>query len=212
MKKLFYIHRQTFWKSNEECSSPDVSFVPPMQRRRLSEIEKISLFLANSAVGNETDYRSVFASDYGEWKQTIQLIQQFFEEKSLSPAKFSISVHNASAGLFSLIKKNDQSYTCIAANERTIENGLLECFISKKPCLFVFSEETTPDFYKPVFKNPFIGHGVSFFLSEEELDFPIEIEFKHSKQNPLSFDELLDFIQMKKNAIQSSCFILRQCK
>ena len=114
--------------------------------------------------------------------------------------------------MFSLIKKNDQSYTCIAANERTIENGLLECFISDKPCLFIYSEEATPDFYISEFKNPFVGHGVSFFLSEEKSDFPIEIEFQHSKQNPLSFDELLDFIQMKKNVIQSSSFILRQCK
>ena len=211
MKKFFYIHSLNIWNADEVEAGPDISFVPPLLRRRLSEIEKITFYLGQKSAPDYQNFRTVFASDFGEWTQTIQLIQQFYEEGQMSPAKFSTSVHNAGAGLFSLFRKNYQSYTCIAANEATLQAGLLEAFITPPECLFVFAQETTPDFYKPVFENPYSGHGLAFFISEKESNFKIEVDFKTNNCDVLSFSELVEFFKTGKT-LTTPLFEIRKLK
>ena len=137
MKKIFYIQKYVLWQQNEKEEMPDISFIPTLLRRRLTAIEKIGLFLAHRLEPLPENCLIVFASRFGEWQQTIDLIQQFYSDKEMSPAGFSHSVHNAMPGLLSILSKNKSSYTSIAAQESTIEAGLLEAFCTSAPVLFV---------------------------------------------------------------------------
>ena len=101
----------------------------------------------------------VFASTYGQPEQSFKLLQALASQEPLSPAAFSLSVHNAVAGLFSIIHNLTGTSLTICAgadgigaafveaagllNERQTENVLLICF-----------EAPLPDAQRPYEVNP----------------------------------------------------------
>lgn len=141
------------WHSSAEEPKPDVSFIPPLERRRLTALERAALSVAHRVCPNGEDIPVVFASRWGEIGTTIKLMRQFHEEGEMSPAGFSASVHNAAPGAFSLFTKNHAPYTAIAAGENSREMGWLEACAMHCKVLFVYAEEATPDFYAPEFGN-----------------------------------------------------------
>ncbi len=173
--KIFYLHNICLVE-DESLVSLDYSFIPASFKRRMSKIEKLSLFLAKESSKNlSQNVPSVFVSRFGEWNKTIELMKEFYEDRELSPQGFSTSVHNASAGFFSIIFNNKESYTAIAGGKDSIENGILESYCMNTPNLFVFSEEETPEFYKDV--APRVKtFGFSFFISKKESDFKIVVK------------------------------------
>ena len=106
-------------------TKPDVSFIPPLERRRLTGVERAALAVAWQ-VRPEGEVPVVFASRWGEIGVTVKLMTQFHADREMSPAGFSASVHNAAPGAFSLLTHNHAPYTAIAARERSLEAGLLE--------------------------------------------------------------------------------------
>ena len=144
------------WRATPEAPSPDVSFVPPLERRRLTGVERAALhvarracepLLAGSPDGKLPSLPVVFASRWGEIGTTLKLMRQFREDGEMSPAGFSSSVHNAFPGAFSVLFGDKERYTAIAACERSREMGLLEASAMKGLVLFVYAEEATPEFY-----------------------------------------------------------------
>ncbi len=206
MNDMLYIDKYAFWTESETEKIPDVSFVPPMLRRRMTNIEKIAISLAHSVAPSTPDYKIVFASRFGEWQQTINLIKQFYSDKEMSPAGFSNSVHNATMGHFSLLTHNTQSYTSIAAGEKTLEMGLLDALTTDKPVLFVYAEEAVPEEYKHMFQRPLLGHAMACFITNNGKN---AYEFGKSGVGmlPLGFDELKTSI-INKTDIKTSCWVL----
>ena len=144
----------------------DVSFISPMERRRLTALEKAAISVAwkaQEAVGGAPDV-VVFASRWGEIGTTLKLMRQMFEEGEMSPAGFSNSVHNAAPGHFSLLTKNHAPYTAIAAAETTYEMGLLEASTYPGRVLFVYAEEATPELYRPHFADIQQAHAVAMVV------------------------------------------------
>ena len=120
--------------------TPDVSFVPPLVRRRLSPLQKVFFALAKG-VGAESG-ELVFASRDGEDTLTRRIVADFQADGSVSPQRFSTSVYNAAPGLWSVLTKNRSAYTALAAGDDTIECGLLEALGAGGETTFVFAEET----------------------------------------------------------------------
>ncbi|MDR0454691.1 MAG: beta-ketoacyl synthase chain length factor [Deferribacteraceae bacterium] len=150
------------------ADAPPVDFMPPMLRRRLSQNIKIAVYAAYNASAGYKDLRTVFASRYGEWQQTFKHLLNYYNENSVSPAGFSLSVHNAAAGLFSLITGNKSPYTSISATDYTFSAGLLETFMqleTNNTVLYVYSDESAPDFYKDRIKS-FLPCSVALLLSK----------------------------------------------
>jgi len=206
MNDMLYIDKFAFWRESESEKTPDVSFIPPMLRRRMTNVEKIAISLAYAVAPTEPDYQIVFASRFGEWQQTINLIKQFYNDAEMSPAGFSNSVHNAAAGHFSLLTHNTKSYTSIAAGAKTLEMGLLDAFTTKKPVLFVYAEESVPTEYKHMFSKPFFAHAVACFITDSGKN---AYEFKKNgvELAPLGFDELENLLRNKTD-IKTSCWTL----
>ena len=147
----------------------DVSFIGAMERRRLTALEKAALCVAwkvQKEAGCVPD-AVVFASRWGEIGTTLKLMRQMFEEREMSPAGFSNSVHNAAPGHFSLLTKNHAPYTAIAAAERTYEMGLLEASAYPGRVLFVYAEEATPEMYRPHFEDVQEARAVAEMLENE---------------------------------------------
>lgn len=209
---IFYIHNPSIITPESTFSSEDVSFIPPMLRRRMSFLQKESLFLAKKAIPcnlESYDFPSVFASQFGEWGLALKLFKQFFVEKELSPAVFSSSVHNAAAGFFSLLFNNKAEYTTISAGIKTLQMGFLEATLFRRSTLFVYAEEETPDFYNGYVPSV-AAHGLSLFLSEKESDFKVKVTYRNNSEaeSDFSFDEMHTFLKGEKDCIHADNFSL----
>jgi len=156
------------WKMSDESPSPDLSFIPAMERRRLTPLERAALSVAWQVYPKDEQLPVVFASRWGEIGTTLKLMRQQHEEGEVSPAGFSNSVHNAMPGHFSLLTHNRAPYTAIAAGEDSYEAGLLEASMQKGKVVFVYAEETTPEFYQPEFKEGIqTAHAVAMLIDNE---------------------------------------------
>ena len=126
--------------------APDVSFVPPLVRRRLSPLQKIYFALARQIEPPAPiPPIFIFASRDGEDTLTRRIVDDFHADGSVSPHRFSSSVYNAAPGLWSVFTKNVAPYTAIAAGDDTIECGLIETLAALKSgrdAVLVYAEET----------------------------------------------------------------------
>lgn len=154
------------WTAAAECPKPDVSFVPPMERRRLTSLERAALSVAHRALGG-ADARGlpvVFASRWGEIGTTLKLMRQMHDEGEMSPAGFSCSVHNAAPGHLSILLGDTASYTAIAAGADSYDAGLLEASTYPGKVLFVYAEEETPEMYAPHFGERCTARAVAMLI------------------------------------------------
>ncbi len=158
---------QAEWRATPEDPKPDVSFVPPMERRRLTGVERAALSVARKVYPEGEEVPVVFASRWGEIGTTVKLMRQCHDDGEMSPASFSASVHNAAPGAFSLLMKNRAPYTAIAARGRSREMGWLEATSMKGRVVFVYAEEDTPEFYRPEFGEVESARAEAFLLEVE---------------------------------------------
>jgi hypothetical protein len=97
---------------------------------------------------------TVFASRHGDAVSNVPLLEAVARGESLSPTRFSHSVHNAPAGLFSIAAKNRLPSTSVAAMRGTFVCGYLEAMTmfrrgQGRPVLLVMADEPLPP--------PFVG-------------------------------------------------------
>lgn len=162
-------------------TAPDVSFVPPLVRRRLSPLQKLFFALAKE-VERAPSNLVVFASRDGEDTLTRRTVEDFQADGSVSPHRFSSSVYNAAPGLWSVFTKNRAPYTSVAAGEDTIECGIIELLAGQAPSMFVYAEETGG------------GYGAAMTLASSG-ECAVEIVEGDPSLGPIGFDALAAFLR-----------------
>lgn len=196
-------------------AAPDVLFIPPLDRRRLTGVERAALSVAWK-VRPEGEVPVVFASRWGEMGVTLKLMEQFHAEREMSPARFSASVHNAAPGVFSLLTHNHAPYTAIAARERSLEAGLLEAIVQGAAArsvigpyqgvvVFVFAEEATPALYAPEFGPLQTACALAVRI---ESGGPCRAEFRAAECPPVTFDAADAFFSGRSDTLEASSFTL----
>ncbi|WP_354565536.1 beta-ketoacyl synthase chain length factor [Herbaspirillum seropedicae] len=119
---------------------PAVKAMPPMLRRRTSPVGKLALETAYGALtaaashpshdarpaASDLDIPVVFASRHGECARSVELQMALAEAAPMSPTAFSLSVHNANAGLFSIARGSAANTVAIAAGQSTVEHAVIE--------------------------------------------------------------------------------------
>ncbi|MEO8466763.1 MAG: beta-ketoacyl synthase chain length factor [Gammaproteobacteria bacterium] len=123
--------------------------IPASHRRRMSALSKMAVQCALEATANEHADFLVFCSQHGELPRTRELLGSLVAGTELSPAGFSQSVHNTSAGLYTIIKESHAPSTSVAAGAGTFAYGWLEAetFLaanSSKTVLLVSYDEVLP--------------------------------------------------------------------
>ena len=138
MRRRIRIIARRLLRRGEE---PDVSFVPPLARRRLSPLQKAFFHLARFD-GAPPPENVVFASRFGEDTLTRKLVEEFNSSGAVSPKDFSASVYNAAPGAWSVFTRNPATYTAIAAGADTVKCANIEALgMEKGPVLLVYAEE-----------------------------------------------------------------------
>lgn len=124
--------------------------VPSLLRRRVTPLGQMALRTALPLA--QTGIRYVFCSRHGEFQRTLGLLESIVMREESSPAEFSLSVHNALAGLLSIATGNKAGHTAIAAGPDSFGFGLVEalgCLTERpdEPVLLVYFDEPLPTPY-----------------------------------------------------------------
>jgi hypothetical protein len=130
--------------------------VPKMLQRRLSPLAKAVLNSSEKCIVKDEQIPIVFSSTHGEICKSLEMLIEIQAGNEVSPTAFSLSVHNAIAGLFSIINANQQEITVIAPGQEGIAPAFLEGLgilqEGADAVLLVLYDQPIADFY-PV--NPF---------------------------------------------------------
>lgn len=110
----------------ETDEKPACDFVPAMQRRRLSRLARIVMHAAWPLCGDDEQLPFVYASRHGETTHTFPLLEDIGREAPLSPTRFGLSVHNAIAGQWSILRGQRGESVAVAGEGDTFEHAMLE--------------------------------------------------------------------------------------
>ena len=127
----------------------DLSFIPPIERRRLSDASKIAFSLLGSS---SLKIPIIFSSQKGEINRCFAMLNDLASHNITSPTAFSLSVLNSTPALLAIAQKNHSEILAISAVD-CLEYGLINayallsessganCKLSPKDCLIISYEE-----------------------------------------------------------------------
>lgn len=151
---------------------PDVSFLPAMQRRRLSHLARMAFAVAWPLVDGLQDVPLVFVSRHGETPRTVEILSELARQQPLSPTQFSLSVHNAVIGLWSIMRGETSEMTAIAAADDGFEHGMLEAagllHDGAAAVLLIIAEDQPPATYTPWIDDVPFAYAVAVLLTPGE--------------------------------------------
>jgi hypothetical protein len=133
---------------------PAPSLLPATERRRTGRVVKLALAIASEAIahaGAEPEHlRSVFSSSGGDGHNCHEIcLSLAAEPREISPTRFSNSVHNASAGYWSIATGATLSSTVLCAFDGSFCAGLLEALtqvsVDRDPVLLVAYDTEYPE-------------------------------------------------------------------
>ena len=107
-------------------SEPKLSAMPALLRRRTDLLGKMALESAFQCLGQLQNVPVVFASRHGEVARSAKMLDDLARHEPMSPTAFSLSVHNAVAGLFSIALSSNANNIAIASRDDLVENALFE--------------------------------------------------------------------------------------
>jgi len=97
-----------------------------MLRRRLTRLGRMAVQVSWDCQGDDLGMPVVFASRYGDVVRSLELLRDLEREGDLSPAGFSMSVHNAISGMYSIARSDSAAAVCVAAGQASAVAGLVE--------------------------------------------------------------------------------------
>lgn len=100
--------------------------VPKMLQRRLSPLARAIFNAAEQCLAENEKLPTVFSSAHGEVSKSLEMLKAIQAGDELSPAAFSLSVHNAISGLYSISYANQQEMTVIAPGVEGIAPAFIE--------------------------------------------------------------------------------------
>lgn len=151
--------------------APPDQAIPSVHRRRMSTLTKMAVQTALEATQTARPDFLVFCSQHGELARTRELLAAIVSRVELSPTSFSQSVHNASAGLFTIITASHAPATSLAAGAGTFAYGWIEAetFAAVHPgkqVLLVCYDEALSSEYRPYSRQEQRSYALALLLRE----------------------------------------------
>lgn len=143
----------------------NLAAIPALLRRRFNTLGKCAMAATMPLVQEIENIPSIFASRHGDTDLSFSLLHDIGVEQPTSPTSFSLAVHNAIAGLFSIARKDTSAITAIAAMQGLVLQTFFEAIgqLQDNPrVLCVIYDIPLPEFYRQCY-------------SDEELPFPYAI-------------------------------------
>lgn len=181
-----------------------LAFVPNNLKRRLSPLAK-TVFCAIRQCENINDcIPVVFSSTHGELARSLEMIKLLEAGEDISPTSFSLSVHNAIAGLFSIVYGNTSEVTVLASGEDGIASAFLEALgilqEGEPDVLMVFYDEPLPEFYpaEPFQLSTDSSCAVALKISKDKVGMAIQFsrgeQCGYDGEQPIQLPLLVQFL------------------
>lgn len=203
---LFEHEDWDLWAKGEkqiDCTkaSPSLKHLPPVARRRLSQLTKMVLHVGHNLNDRNGQYPTIFCSQSGEITQQNTITRGLIDNGEVRPATFSLSVFNTPVSLLSIHEKNLEAATVQLSGEMGLVSGLLSLFAElddnkDQDVLIIFADEVLPEDYKKFKKENYkpYSFGLLAGAKGEEGDICLELsEFSDNsgteepELHPLSF-------------------------
>jgi hypothetical protein len=179
-------------------------FIPKMQQRRLSPLARAAFNAIGACLEPGETLPTVFSSAHGEVGKALQMLQSIQAGEELSPTAFSLSVHNAIAGLYSIAYRNQQEITVIAPGLEGIAPAFIEALgllqEGAGQVLVVLYDEPISEFYPvaPFKLNAEFACALSLRLSLAGEGLPLRLirapEDREEGEQPLQLPFFIDFL------------------
>lgn len=169
------------WDAATQPALPPLSFIEPMVRRRLSSLAKMSLWVAHECAHDHPDVRMVYASRHGELQRTTEMLADLAAAQPLSPTAFSMSVLNASIGLYSIVQSNTAASIAISAGEETLAAALLEVRLQlnahpQAAVLLIYADEPVPAVLQAVTEHPEVtAHALALLFKADPVAMSLQV-------------------------------------
>lgn len=92
----------------------------------MSALSRLAVQIAIEAAGDETPDHLVFCSQHGDLTRLRGMLRDIAMGTELSPTSFSQSVHNASAGLYTIIRGSSAPVSSLASGASTFASAWIE--------------------------------------------------------------------------------------
>jgi hypothetical protein len=183
--------------------------VPKMLRRRLTPLARAVFNVADQCVDGKKTLPVVFSSADGEICKSLAMLKTIQAGHELSPTAFSLSVHNAIAGLFSIAYRNNQEITVIAPGEEGIAPAFIEALgmlhEGADEVLIILYDEPIADFYPIASFNLNAAFPCVLALRIALSGLPLQIcrraEFRDDGEHPVQLLMFLRFLLAEEQSL-----------
>src|ERR1700754_5016177 len=164
------VARWSSWPVNA-AKAPDLSFIEPIVRRRLSSLSRVALKVAHDCAADREAVRVLFASRHGELRRTTEILHAITAGEPVSPTAFSLSVLNAMTGIFGIARGDRSAASAISAGAETLGYALLEAHAqyatqADSPLLLVYADEPADPAYGTI-EDEVQGGAIAILLDSE---------------------------------------------
>jgi hypothetical protein len=184
--------------------SPVARFLPAMLRRRCSPLARMMLTAAFECCEEAelANVATVFASRHGNINESVGMFDRLARREALSPTRFSHTVHNAQAGLFSIAAGNRQASSSLSAGEESFACGYLEAltFLERapeRPVLLVTADAPLCDTFAPLVREPRAAYALALLLERANDDSGMTFSLEPAAQEaaPAPWPGALEFLR-----------------
>ncbi len=155
--------------------------IPAMLRRRLGSLGKAAIASGENLIADINEpMPTVFCSQHGDLKRTLSLLDSLSHREPLSPTQFSLSVHNAIAGIYAIAREDHSASTAISCAQDDVSSALLETQLilneqRSQYALCLVHDEPIPERYSTS-ALPINTYAASFLLCAENSNSAQQLE------------------------------------
>ena len=209
-------------KSVDMEQAADVKFLPAMQRRRLSSLARAAFHVTEQVMADSAPCPSIFCSTYGETQRTYGILETIAEDQDISPTAFSLSVHNAISGQYTIFFNNEQPTSALAPSINDyllpLADGLGWLDENTPSVLLVYYEEALPTFYQPYAESTEFPCAIALRISPGNATNDYQLAYTHTdspnqphtNQKSVPILELIQFLAGNENALAIGNWALRK--
>ena len=171
--------------------TPALEEVPALARRRVEKVGRAAFQVAAWCQGEARGLPLVFASRHGAVVRSVELLTELARGEVLSPTGFALSVHNAVAAQYSIIRGERGNVSAVSNGRFTLEAGVIEAvalLLEAPQVVLVVHEGSGPQAYAHFLEEPEadfafawkLERGAAFSLRSLEPSPPRPAELPHA--------------------------------
>ena len=156
---------------DKNIKNPKPKFIPMMTARRLSDGCKLAVDAAMELAKEQSADAVIFSSASGELEHNYKVLNSTVQNTDVSPTDFSMSVHNAAVGNFTILSKSKIPSSSVSAGIDSFVMALTDAYTMIKTgankVLVCDYDVTIPDFFKIYLDKsyPTYPHALALVLS-----------------------------------------------